>query len=124
VLMLVVPVSDALIVEAKVSPQDVDQLHLGQRAVVRFSSFNRRTTPELNGDVTEIGADATQDEKRNESYYSVRLRIPDSELERLDGLQPLSGMPVETFIETSPRTVVSYLMRPILEQIDRTFRGR
>jgi HlyD family secretion protein len=78
----------------------------------------------LNGDVTEIGADATQDEKRNESYYSVRLRIPDSELERLDGLQPLSGMPVETFIETSPRTVVSYLMRPILEQIDRTFRGR
>jgi HlyD family secretion protein len=124
VLMLVVPVSDALIVEAKVSPQDVDQLHLGQRAVVRFSSFNRRTTPELNGDVTEIGADAAQDEKRNESYYSVRIRIPDSEFERLDGLQPMSGMPVETFIETSPRTVMSYLMRPMLEQIDRTFRGR
>ena len=123
VLMLVVPVSDALIVEARVSPQDVDQLHLGQRAVVRFSSFNRRTTPELNGDVTEIGADATQDEKRNESYYSVRIRIPDSEFERLDGLQPMSGMPVETFIETSPRTVVSYLMRPMLEQIDRTWRG-
>jgi HlyD family secretion protein len=124
VLMLVVPVSDALIVEARVSPQDVDQLHLGQRAVLRFSSFNRRTTPELNGNVTEIGADATHDEKRNESYYSVRIRISDSEFERLDGLQPLSGMPVETFIETSPRTVVSYLMRPMLEQIDRTFRGR
>jgi HlyD family secretion protein len=91
---------------------------------VRFSSFNRRTTPELNGNVTEIGADATQDEKRNESYYSVRIRIPDSEFERLDELQPLSGMPVETFIETSPRTVVSYLMRPMLEQMDRTFRGR
>jgi HlyD family secretion protein len=124
VLMLVVPVSDALIVEAKVSPQDVDQLRLGQRAVVRFSSFNRRTTPELNGEVIEIGADVTQDEKRNESYYSVRIRIPDSELERLDGLQPLAGMPVETFIETSPRTVVSYLMRPMLEQVERTFRGR
>lgn len=124
VLMLVVPVSDALIVEIKVPPQDVDQLRQGQRAVVRFSSFNRRTTPELNGEVIEIGADVTQDEKRNESYYAVRIRIPDGELERLDGLQPLAGMPVETFIETSPRTVVSYLMTPMLEQIERTFRGR
>jgi HlyD family secretion protein len=124
VLMLVVPVSDALIVETKVSPQDVDQVRRGQRAVVRFSSFNRRTTPELNGEVIEIGADVTQDEKRNEGYYAVRIRIPDGELERLDGLQPLAGMPVETFIETSPRTVVSYLMRPMLEQIERTFRGR
>jgi HlyD family secretion protein len=119
-----VPDSDALIIEAKVPPTDVDQLHLGQRAVVRFSSFNRRTTPELNGEVIEIGADVTQDEKRNESYYSVRIRIPDSELARLDGLQPLAGMPVETFIETSPRTVMSYLMTPMREQVDRTFRGR
>jgi HlyD family secretion protein len=124
VVMLVVPDSDALIIEAKVPPTDVDQLHLGQRAVVRFSSFNRRTTPELNGEVIEIGADVTQDEKRNESYYSVRIRIPDSELARLDGLQPLAGMPVETFIETSPRTVMSYLMTPMREQVDRTFRGR
>jgi HlyD family secretion protein len=124
VVMLVVPDSDALIIEAKVPPTDVDQLHLGQRSVVRFSSFNRRTTPELNGEVIEIGADVTQDEKRNESYYSVRIRIPDSELARLDGLQPLAGMPVETFIETSPRTVMSYLMTPMREQVDRTFRGR
>ena len=124
VVMLVVPDSDALIIEAKVPPTDVDQLHLGQRAVVRFSAFNRRTTPELNGEVIEIGADVTQDEKRNESYYSVRIRIPDSELARLDGLQPLAGMPVEAFIETSPRTVMSYLMKPMREQVDRTFRGR
>ena len=118
------PVSDALIVEIKVPPQDVDQLRRGQRAVVRFSAFNRRTTPELNGEVIEIGADVTQDETRNESYYAVRIRIPDGELERLDGLQPLAGMPVETFIETAPRTGVSYLMTPMLEQIERTFRGR
>ena len=124
VLMLVVPDSDALIIEAKVQPTDVDQIHLGQPAVVRFSAFNRRTTPELNGEVIEIGADVTQDDKRNESYYSVRIRIPDSELARMDGLQPMAGMPVEAFIETSPRTVMSYLMRPMREQFDRTFRGR
>jgi HlyD family secretion protein len=124
VVMLVVPDSDALIIEAKVQPTDVDQIHLGQQAVVRFSAFNRRTTPELNGEVIEIGADVTQDDKRNESYYSVRIRIPDSELARMDGLRPVAGMPVEAFIETSPRTVMSYLVRPMLEQVDRTFRGR
>jgi membrane fusion protein, type I secretion system len=124
VVMLVVPDSDALIIEAKVQPSDVDQIHLGQAAVVRFSAFNRRTTPELNGEVIEIGADVTQDDKRNESYYSVRIRIPDSELSRMEGLHPVAGMPVEAFIETSPRTVMSYLVRPMREQVDRTFRGR
>ena len=124
VVMLVVPDSDALIIEAKVQPTDVDQIHLGQKAVVRFSAFNRRTTPELNGEVIEIGADVTQDDKKNESYYSVRIRIPDSELARMDGLHPVAGMPVEAFIETSPRTVMSYLVKPMLEQVDRTFRGR
>ena len=124
VVMLVVPDSDALIIEAKVQPTDVDQIHLGQQAIVRFSAFNRRTTPELNGEVIEIGADVTQDDKRNESYYSVRIRIPDSELARMEGLRPVAGMPVEAFIETSPRTVMSYLVKPMLEQVDRTFRGR
>ena len=124
VVMLVVPDSDALIIEAKVQPTDVDQIHLGQKAVVRFSAFNRRTTPELNGEVIEIGADVTQDDKRNESYYSVRIQIPDSELARMEGLRPVAGMPVEAFIETSPRTVMSYLVKPMLEQVDRTFRGR
>ncbi len=124
VVMLVVPDSDALIIEAKVQPSDVDQIHLGQKAVVRFSAFNRRTTPELNGEVIEIGADVTQDDKKNESYYSIRIRIPDSELARMDGLHPVAGMPVEAFIETSPRTVMSYLVKPMLEQVDRTFRGR
>jgi len=69
-----------------VPPTDVDQLHLGQRAIVRFSSFNRRTTPELNGEVIEIARRRHAGRKRNESYYSVRIRIPDSELARLDGL--------------------------------------
>jgi HlyD family secretion protein len=124
VVMLVVPDSDALIIEAKVQPTDVDQIHLGQKAVVRFSAFNRRTTPELNGEVIEIGADVTQDDKKNESYYSVRIQVPDSELARMDGLRPVAGMPVEAFIETSPRTVMSYLVKPMLEQVDRTFRGR
>lgn len=124
VLMLVVPESDELIIEAKVAPQDVDQIHVGQPAVVQFSAFNRRTTPELNGEVIGLGADITQDDRKNEAYYAVRIRISDKELARLEGLQPMAGMPVEVFIKTSPRTVLSYLTKPLREQFDRAFRGR
>lgn len=124
VLMLVVPDADDLIIEARVAPQDVDQLHVGQRAVVQFAAFNRRTTPELVGEVIGIGADVTQDERRNDAYYAVRIRISDKELARLDGLKPMPGMPVEVFIQTVPRTVVSYLTKPLREQLDRAFRGR
>lgn len=124
VLMLVVPDADELIIEAKVAPQDVDQIHVGQPAIVQFAAFNRRTTPELNGEVIGIGADITQDDKRNEAYYAVRIRIPDKQMARLEGLQPMAGMPVEVFIKTSPRTVVSYLTKPLREQLDRAFRGR
>jgi HlyD family secretion protein len=115
---------DELIIEAKVAPQDVDQIHVGQLAVVQFAAFNRRTTPELNGEVIGIGADITQDDRRNEAYYAVRIRISDKEMARLEGLQPMAGMPVEVFIKTSPRTVVSYLTKPLREQVDRAFRGR
>ena len=106
------------------APQDVDQIHMGQRAVVQFAAFNRRTTPELIGEVIGIGADVTQDDRRNEAFYAVRVRIYDKELARLDGLQPMPGMPVEVFIQTAPRTVVSYLTKPLREQFDRAFRGR
>ena len=71
-----------------------------------------------------VRADITQDDKRNEAYYAVRIRISDKELARLEGLQPMAGMPVEVFIKTSPRTVVSYLTKPLREQVDRAFRGR
>ena len=123
-LMLIVPDADALSIEAKVQPQQIDQLHVGQRAVLRFAAFNQRTTPELDGEVTHIAADVTQDEKRNEAFYSVRLRLADGELARLDGLKLVAGMPVEAFIQTDARTVLSYLVKPLHDQIIRAFRER
>jgi HlyD family secretion protein len=122
--MLIVPDSDALIIEARIAPQEIDQVHLGQRAVVRFPAFNQRTTPELDGEIVRIGADVTQEEKKNESYYSVRIRVPDSELARLEGLRLVAGMPVEVFMQTAPRTVLSYLVKPMQDQIAKAFRGR
>ncbi len=77
-LMLIVPDSESLIVDAKVAPQDIDQIHVGQHAVLRFAAFNQRTTPEVDGEVIHIGADVTQDDKTTEPYYSVRIRVAES----------------------------------------------
>ena len=123
-IMQIVPDTDTLIIEVKIAPQEVDQVHLGQQATLRFAAFNQRTTPELHGVVVRIGADVTQEEKRNEAYYSVRIGISDSELARLQGLKLIAGMPVEAFIQTEPRTVISYLVKPMQDQITRAFRGR
>lgn len=122
--MLVVPEADSLLVEAKVAPHDIDQVHVGQRAVLRFAAFNQRTTPELNGEVVHIGADVAQDDRASEPYYSVRIRVLDGELARLEGLQLIAGMPVEAFIQTTPRTVASFLVKPLSDQLARAFRGR
>ncbi|NQW54849.1 MAG: HlyD family type I secretion periplasmic adaptor subunit [Rhodospirillales bacterium] len=123
-LMLIVPDSDSLIVDAKVPPQDIDQIRIGQHAVLRFAAFNQQTTPEVNGEVIHIGADVTQEDKATEPYYSVRIRVSEGELSRLEGLQLLAGMPVEAFIETTPRTVASFLLKPLSDQLARAFRGR
>jgi HlyD family secretion protein len=123
-IMLVVPESDALTVEARISPQDVDQVYLGQPTSLRFSAFNQRTTPQLNGSVSRISADVTQDQKSGASYYTIRISVPDDEIVRLEGLKLIPGMPVEAFIQTNERRVLSYLIRPLRDQIARAFREK
>src|SRR4051812_9024904 len=105
-LMLIVPRADALAVEARISPQDIDQLREGLRAVLRFSAFNQRTTPEINGEVSLVAADVTQDSKTGAHFYTVRIVLPDGELARLKGLTLVPGMPVESYIQTGERTVL------------------
>jgi membrane fusion protein, type I secretion system len=123
-IMLIVPESDALDVEAKIQPQDIDQIRIGQSAVLRFSAFNQRTTPELNGEVIRISADVTEDQKNGQRYYTVRVAVPPQEVARLEGLKLVPGMPVEAFIQTSARTVLSYMVRPLHDQIARAFREK
>src|SRR5919199_936773 len=123
-LMLIVPESDALTVEAKVQPQDIDQLHVGQTAVLRFSAFNQRTTPEINGTVSLVSADVSQDQKTGASYYTIRIGVPAEEISRLGEVKLVPGMPVEAFVQTNPRTVLSYLVRPLHDQIAKAFREK
>jgi HlyD family secretion protein len=123
-MMLIVPESDALTVEAKLNPQDIDQVRAGQAAALRFSTFNQRTTPELTGVVERVSADLTTDQRTGMSYYTVRIAISENEVAKLGGLKLLPGMPLEAFIQTGERTVLSYLTKPLTDQIARAFRGR
>jgi HlyD family secretion protein len=122
--MLIVPDADTLTVEVKIAPQDIDQLYLGQVANLRFSAFNQRTTPEIEGKLSLISPDITQDQKTGASYYLVRVTPNSSEVTRLGDVKLIPGMPVEAFIKTSDRTMLSYLTKPLRDQAERAFKEK
>ncbi|HEY0222884.1 MAG TPA: HlyD family type I secretion periplasmic adaptor subunit [Pseudolabrys sp.] len=123
-IMMIVPGADNLIVGAKVNPQDVDQLTVGQPAMLRFSAFNQRTTPEIQGKVTRISADTTTDQRTGQSYYTVRISMAPDEIAKLGEVKLIPGMPVEAFVQTGERTVFSYLVKPLHDQLMRAFREK
>jgi HlyD family secretion protein len=122
--MLVVPEADNLLVEAKVEPKDIDQIQFGQPVVLRFSAFNMRTTPEVNGTVVRVGADTSTDQRTGQSYYLVRISMTVEELAKLGDVKLTPGMPVEAFIQTGERTMLSYLVKPLHDQLKRAFREK
>ncbi|SCB38987.1 HlyD family type I secretion periplasmic adaptor subunit [Rhizobium hainanense] len=121
-IMQIVPVNDILVVEARIQPADIDQVHAGQTATLRFSAFNQRSTPEIHGSVKTVAADLIHNQQTGESWYSARIRISPEELARLGKLELLAGMPVEAFIQTGERTALSYLVKPLADQIARAMR--
>jgi HlyD family secretion protein len=123
-IMLIVPDADKLQVEAKVHPQDIDKVQIGQPAVLRFSAFNMRTTPEIDGTITRVSADTTTDQRTGQSYYTIRVALPPKAAAKLGDVKLLPGMPVEAFVQTGERTVISYLMKPLRDQFMRTFREK
>lgn len=123
-IMTIVPDSDSLIVETRVAPQDIDQVKLGQRAVLRFTNFNARTTPEIDGEISRIGADISRDDKTSPTYFTVRITIPPEQMAKLGKARLLPGMPVEVFVPTSERSLLSYLMKPLADQVHRAFREK
>lgn len=123
-IMLIVPESDNLSVEAKVNPQDIDQLRIGQKTLLRLSAFNQRTTPELNGTVSRISPDTTTDQRTGQSYYTIRVSMPPEEVAKLGEVKLIPGMPVEAFVQTGERTMISYLAKPFSDQLMRAFREK
>jgi HlyD family secretion protein len=123
-IMLIVPQADDLQVEAKVNPQDIDKLQVGQKTLLRLSAFNQRTTPELNGAVTRVSPDVTTDQRTGQSYYTIRVSMPPEEVARLGDVKLIPGMPVEAFVQTGERTMLSYLIKPLSDQLMRAFREK
>jgi HlyD family secretion protein len=123
-LMQIVPGGDRLVIEVKVAPNDIEPVHVGARAQVRLTSLNQRTTPELAGDVTQVAGDLTRDPQTGLSYFVVRIGLPQAEVEKLGTQRLVPGMPAEVFIQTTPRTAFSYLIKPISDQFARALRER
>jgi len=123
-IMMIVPQSDDLQVEAKVNPQDIDKLQIGQKTLLRLSAFNQRTTPELNGVVSRVSPDVTVDQRTGQSYYTIRVSMPAQEIARLGDVKLIPGMPVEAFVQTGDRTMLSYLIKPLSDQLMRAFREK
>ena len=123
-IILVVPDADTLTVESRVNPQDIDQVQVGQSALLRFSAFNMQTTPEINGAVTRISADTSTDQRTGQSYYTIRIAMPPKEVARLGDVRIVPGMPVEAFVQTGDRTMLSYLAKPLHDQMMRMFREK
>lgn len=129
-IMQIVPRADELVLETKVAPSDVDQVTLGAKVAVRIMASNQRTTPDVVGVVTRISADLNRDQQQGGSgqpapaYYTVRISLPAEEVARLKDIRLIPGMPAEAFIQTHERTPLEYLLKPLQEQIARTFRER
>ena len=123
-IMLIVPRADELVVEAKVAPQDVDQIAVGAKVGVRIQAGNQRTTPTVSGKLTRVAADLTREQQSNQAYYLVRATLDEGEANRLGDLKLVPGMQAEAHIQTSERTPLEYFLKPLKDQIGRTFRER
>jgi HlyD family secretion protein len=122
--MLIVPFNEDLQIEARVQPSDVDQLFIGQKAVIKVLAGNQRVTPEINGTISRVSADVTRDQQTGQIYYTVRLSTDQSERNKLGDLKIISGMQAETFIQTAERTPLEFMLKPLKDQFNRAFRER
>lgn len=121
-LMLLAPDQQLLTVETKIATRNIDQVYLSQHADIRFSAFDQRTTPEVEGKVVAISPDVITDQRTGIKYYSVMVRPDSKSLAQLKGLALYPGMPAEVFIRVADRTVISYLTKPLTDQMKYTFR--
>ncbi|MQP64532.1 HlyD family type I secretion periplasmic adaptor subunit [Niveispirillum sp. SYP-B3756] len=120
-IMELVPNNERLIVEAMVSPNDIDNVAVGQEAEVRFSALSSRQIPILLGTVIQVDADVTTDQRGNR-YYLSRVEVPEDQLSKLGGQKIVPGMPTEVLVRAGERTLVEYLMKPLTDSFFRAFK--
>jgi epimerase transport system membrane fusion protein len=117
----IVPQQEELIIDAQVSPMDIDRVRAGLVAEVRFSAFKQALTPKMQGKVINLSADRLTDEKTEQPYYLAQIELTPDSFQKLGELELLPGMPAEVLINTGERTVFEYLMQPITNAFARAF---
>ncbi|GGG70658.1 HlyD family type I secretion periplasmic adaptor subunit [Salipiger pallidus] len=121
--LYLVPQDRPLVISVQVEPIHIDQTHVGQEVLLRFSALDQRTTPELYGRVTQISADAFTDEATAVRFYRAEIELREGEVQRLpEGVALIPGMPVEAFLRTADRTPIAYLVKPFTDYFSRAFR--
>jgi multidrug efflux pump subunit AcrA (membrane-fusion protein) len=121
-LMMIVPEDEPVLARIRISATDIDQVHVGQEASLKFTAFNGRQIPIILGTVRQVSADAFLDQLTQKSYYNVTVALEEAELAKLGHKDLLPGMPVEAFLATESRTPLNYLLRPIVFYFNRSFR--
>ncbi|QWV18475.1 HlyD family type I secretion periplasmic adaptor subunit [Stutzerimonas zhaodongensis] len=119
-LLDIVPSVSDLIVEAQVSPIDIDRVSVGKKADIRFSAFKNATTPEIEGKVVQISADRLMNEQTGMPYYLARVSLTEEGIRSLGALKLQPGMPAEVLINTGDRTMLQYLMQPATDAFARS----
>jgi len=121
-MMYVVPKGQPMQVSVQIDPVHIDQVFPGQPVSLRLNTYDRRTTPELPGEVLRVSPDALQDQATQMTYYEAIIRPDLSVLAELPDVELLPGMPVEAYLRTRDRTPLSYLLKPLAVYFDRAFR--
>jgi len=119
-LLDIVPSISDLIVEAQVSPIDIDRVSAGKSADIRFSAFNSATTPVIQGEVRHVSADRLINEETGMPYYLARVALTEEGSRALGSLKLQPGMPAEVLINTGERTMLQYLMQPATDAFARS----
>ncbi len=121
-IMTLVPEREALSAEVRIAPRDIDQVSVGQRAILRFSALSQEETPEFVGRVIHVGADLSRDQTTGREYFVARIEVDAAAARGGAGLKLSPGMPLDGFIETGQRTALSYLLKPITDQLAKAMR--
>ncbi len=121
-LLDIVPSAGRLVVEAKVSPRDIDVVRRGLEAQVRFTAFNQRHRAPAQGTLTSVSADLLSDRASGETYYLARVELVETQTLAIDLDELYPGMQAEVMIVTGARSALDTLMEPLMKRFDRAFR--
>jgi HlyD family type I secretion membrane fusion protein len=120
----IVPIQPSLVVEARIGVEDISDLQPGMGAEVHFTSYKQRLIPVIHGTVSQVSADRLTDERTGHAYYLAEVEVDQVELAANAAIKLYPGMPATVMVTTRERTAIDYLLGPLTESFDRSFRQR